>query len=200
MINVRKRHYGQQRDGRKYSDVVTGKATLPNLPPIGLKEQPPASKTSVVKPKPMFATLEINGVKSKSLIDTGSSDDFIGTHFATVNRLSVRNREAPVAIQQAIKGSKPKTNAITKVGIKFGEWTKNLEAHVAGLAGYDVIIGVPTLTDEGAVIDVAARTVYFRAWDFMLHCEIPEIPPTRPKRIGCLMFGKKAMDSLSKSQ
>jgi len=88
------------------------------------------------------------------LIDTGSSDHCIGAPFTTVNRLSVRNREIPVPIQQATKGCKPKTNATTKVAIKFGKWTKNLEAHVAGLAGYDAIIGVSTLTDGDAVIDV----------------------------------------------
>ena len=189
--NVRKPMSNQQRDGRKYSDVVTGKASLPDIPAIGLKEESSAPTNSVAKPKPMFATLEINGVKSKSLIDTGSSDDFIGTHFATVNRLSVKNRETPVTIQQAIKGSKPKTNATTTVGIKFGEWTKKLEAHVAGLAGYDAIIGVPTLTDGDAVIDVTARTVYFRAWDFTLHCEMPEEPLKPPKKNVRWMGGQK---------
>ena len=195
--------YHQKRDSRSYSNVVSGQSPppSPNIPAIGLKETSSTSESSAnPKPKPMFAKLPINGVESKSLIDTGSSDDFIGTHFATVNRLSVRNRETPVAIQQAIKGSKPKTNATTKVGIQFGEWTKNLEAHVAGLAGYDAIIGVPTLTDGDAVIDVAARTVYFRAWDFTVHCEIPEVPPKRPKKGGRWMGGKRAVNSLSKSQ
>lgn len=198
--DARKAHHDQQRDGRRYSDVVTGKATLPNLPPIGLKEELSASSQtqSTAKPKPMFATLEINGVKSKSLIDTGSSDDFIGTHFATVNRLSVRNREKPVTIQQAIKGSKPKINATTTVGVKFGEWTKKLEAHVAGLAGYDAIIGVPTLTDGDAVIDVAARTVYFRAWDFTLQCEVPDVPPKHPKRGIRWMGGQKRSVGMKK--
>jgi hypothetical protein len=135
--------YHQKRDSRSYSNVVSGQSPhpSPNIPAIGLKE-PATSSTSESsakpKPKPMFAKLSINGVTAKSLIDTGSSDDFIGTHFATINRLSVRNRETPVPIQQAIKGSKPKTNATTKGGIKFGEWTKKLEAHVAG---YDAIIG-----------------------------------------------------------
>ena len=204
-VKAKRNLYHKKRDSRSYSNVVSGQGPPPPPPPhipaIGLKETTPISDSSVKpKPPPMFAKLPINGVESKSLIDTGSSDDFIGTHFATVNRISVRNRETPVAIQQAIKGSKPKTNATAKVGIQFGEWTKNMEAHVAGLAGYDAIIGVPTLTDGDAVIDVAARTVYFRAWDFTVHCEIPEVPPKRPKKGGRWKGGKKAVDSFSKSQ
>ena len=196
--------YDQKRDNRTYSNVVTGKASLPTIPAIGLKETPTPNSVPV-RPKPMFATLTIDSVKSKALIDTGSSDDFIGTHFATINRLSVKNRETPVTIQQAIKGSKPKTNATTTVAVKFGEWTKKLEAHVAGLAGYDAIIGVPTLTDGDAVIDVLARTVYFRAWDFTLHCELPVVPPKPPKKSVRWMDGRKAkkkgkMDSWTKGK
>lgn len=187
--------YDQKRDERSYRDVVTGKATLgPTIPAIGLKETTATPETT--KPKPMFTTLEMNGVKAKILVDTGSSADFVGTHFATTNRLSVRNREQPVSIQQAIKGSKPKTNATTKVEIKFGEWTKVTEAHVAGLAGYDAIIGVPTLTDGGAIIDVPARKVYFKAWDFTVDCEVPDVPPKPPRKVGRWMGGKKGKDAM----
>jgi hypothetical protein len=129
----------------------------------------------------MSGTLEVNGVKAKVLIDSGSSNDFIGTHFATINRLSVKNREAPLPIQQEIKGSKPKTNAVTKKNVKFGEWNKELEAHIAGSAGYDVLIGVPTLTDGGAVIDVKGRKVHFRAWGYTMDCEVLKEAPKAPK-------------------
>jgi hypothetical protein len=78
-----------------------------------------------------------------------------------------------LSIQQAVKGSKPKTNAVTTVKAKFGEWVKTLKAHVAGLAGYDAIIGIPTLEDGGAVIDIRNRKVHFRAWNVTLDCTIP---------------------------
>ena len=110
-----------------------------------------------------------------------------------------------MTIQQAIKGSKLKTNATTcTVAVKFGEWTKKLEANVAGLAGYDAIIGVPMLTDGDAVIDVLAQTVHFRARDFgTLHCELPVVPPKPPKKSVRWMDGQKAkkkgkMDSWTK--
>jgi hypothetical protein len=104
------------------------------------------------KPPLMFTTIPINGVNSKTLINSRPSDDFVGTHFVNVNRLSMKKRESLVSIRQDVKGSKPKSNVATTLKVSFGEWNKPLTAHVAGLAGYDAIIGAPTLTDGDAVI------------------------------------------------
>ena len=48
---------------------------------------------------------------------------------------------------------------------------------MAGIAGYDVIIGILTLAAGGAVIDVKNRMVHFAEWDVTLHCKIPEPMP-----------------------
>lgn len=53
---------------------------------------------------------------------------------------------------------------------KFGEWVKPLRAHVAALAGYNAIIGVLTMTEGDAIIDVQRRKVHFRAWDVEIDC------------------------------
>jgi hypothetical protein len=134
-------------------------------------------ETTNTKPPPMLTTIPINGVPAKSLIDSGSSDDFMANHFVTTNRVSVQRHEKPLSIQQAVRGSKPKSNATAMVNMQFGEWTMRAKAYTAGLAGYDAIIGVPTLTAGGAVIDVKNRKVHFKEWDVTLDCEIPEALP-----------------------
>ena len=141
------------------------------------------------KPPPMFTTIPINGVPAKSLLDTGSSDDFVGNHFVTTNRVSVRRREKPLSIQQAVRGSKPKSNATATVDMQFGEWTRRRKAHIAGLAGYDAIIGVPTLTAGGAVIDTKNRKVHFKEWGVTLDCEILEVP--KPSKVNPRRKGKR---------
>ena len=133
------------------------------------------------KPPPMFTTIPINGVPAKSLLDTGSSDDFVGNHFVTTNRVFVQRHEKPLSIQQAVRGSKPKSNATATVDMQFGEWTRRRKAHIAGLAGYDAIIGVPTLTAGGAVIDTKNRKVHFKEWGVTLDCEILEVP--KPSKV-----------------
>ena len=85
-----------KRDGRSYSDVVSNKLqSKVYVPTIAIPEEPHASP----KPPPMMTTIVINGVPAKTLIDTGSSDDFVGTHFVTTNRVSVQKHENPLSIQ-----------------------------------------------------------------------------------------------------
>ena len=121
----------------------------------------------------------MNGVPAKTLIDFGFSDDFIGNRFVTVNKVSTKKRDVSLLIQQVVKGSKPKSNAIVVVNVKFGEWTKILNAHGAGLAGYDAIIRTSTLHDGDAIIGIR-RCI--SAWDVVFDCTIPEDPPKSPKK------------------
>ncbi|TMC16719.1 MAG: hypothetical protein E6J34_19695 [Chloroflexi bacterium] len=167
-------------DGRTYREALLGKPTVPNVPTIALSAKTTPKSALEQKPPPMFTTIIINGVPAKTLIDTGSSDDFIGNHFVTVNKIPVKKREQPLPIQQAVKGSKPKSNATALIKVEFGDWTKTLNAHAAGLAGYDAIIGAPTLHDGDAIISLRDRKVHFRAWGVSFDCTIPETPPETP--------------------
>lgn len=107
---------------------------------------------------------------------------FIGIHFVTINKLSIKKRDVSLPIQEAVKGSKSKSNAKATIKAKFGEWAKTLDAHATELAGYDAIVGTPTLHDGDAVIRICDRKMYFRAWDTLFHCTIPENPPKSPKK------------------
>jgi len=118
------------------------------------------------KPPPMYGYISINGVLSKTLFNTSRSDDFLGTHFVTTNKISMKRYKNPLPIQQAIQDSKPKCNAMAIVNMKFGEWTRKSPAYVARLAGYDVIISMPTMNDGDAVIYTKERKIHFRQWDF----------------------------------
>ena len=116
-IRLPKPTINSKKDGRSYCEVVSGvrksESPSPNIPTIVVV--PESANTENKKPPPMSAMIPINGVQSKCLIDTGSSDDFLANHFTTVNRVSVCKRETPLSIQQAVKGSKPKTNAVASV-------------------------------------------------------------------------------------
>ena len=49
--------------------------------------------------------------------------------------------------------------------------------HLAGLAGYDVILGMPTLCAGDAVISVRGRTIHFKEWGVTMECS-PHSGPT----------------------
>jgi hypothetical protein len=85
-------------DGRAWSSVVAG---TPRIPMIGIAPKPqvdPKKKGTVSVPgmQPMWGTLTVCGIKTKVLVDTGSSSDFGSTNMATVKRLSVRKNETPL--------------------------------------------------------------------------------------------------------
>ena len=93
-----------KRDGRSYSDVVLSKPRAKvTVPTIDVSDGEADDKSRT--PPPMFTTIPINGIPSKTLIDSGSSDDFIGTHFVTTNHISVKRHETPLSFQQAVRGS-----------------------------------------------------------------------------------------------
>src|SRR5438477_12947891 len=106
--------------------------------------------------------------------------NFLSTKSECMHHVSVKRSEVPLAIQQAIRGSKPKSNATAVVNVKMGDWTLKMKSYVAGLAGYDTIIGVPTLEAGRAIIDVRNRKVQLQEWDVTFDCTIPSEPPKRP--------------------
>ena len=66
--------------------------------------------------------------------------------------------------------------------MKMGDWTLKMKSYVAGLAGYDTIIGVPTLEAGGAIIDVRNQKVHFQEWDVTFDCMITSEPPNQVLR------------------
>jgi hypothetical protein len=146
----------------------------------------------------MYTNIAINGVLAKVLLDTGASDDFVATHFVTTNRLPVKRHDVPLAIQQAVRGSKPKSNGTSRLTVKFGTWTKTTTAHIAGLAGYDAILGMPILMDGAAIIDVKNRKVNFRQWGVTFKYTEPE-EPLKPPRLVLKWKPKTKNNSNSKS-
>ncbi len=112
----------------------------------------PSSSTSSALPRfeePFIAWIRINNVEACCLIDTGASGDFVSSHFAYTNHLKHRKLDSAIPIQEAVKGSKPKCNAVATATIRFGDWTRKTSMYVIHLAHHDAIIGLPTLMDAG---------------------------------------------------
>jgi hypothetical protein len=85
-----------KQDEHIYSDIVSNKLKV-NISTIAIESN--KTKDKPIKPLPIYIIILINSVPSKSLIDTGSSDDFIGTHFMTKNQDSVQRHDQPLLIQ-----------------------------------------------------------------------------------------------------
>ena len=96
----RRKAVNSKNDGRSYRDVLANTpkdkdaSTKVVVPTIAIQNvnQP---KT---KPPSMFTMIMINDIPAKVLIDSGASDHFLGTHFATTNCVLVKRSEVPLAI------------------------------------------------------------------------------------------------------
>jgi hypothetical protein len=156
----------------------SGKTNIPVIPMINIIN-------GDVRPPTMFEYIKINDVRSNTLFNTDGSYDCVGTHFTAThftatNKISTKPYEIPFSIRQAIQEPKAKHNATAVVDVKFGEWIRKSPAYVPRLAGYDAIIGIPTMTDGDAFTSVKERKIYFRQRDFIVECTVPEAPPKRP--------------------
>jgi Retrotransposon gag protein/Retroviral aspartyl protease/Zinc knuckle len=145
--------------------------------------------------EPLIARIRINGVEARCLVDTGASGDFVSSQFTYVNRLKHRKLKEPVPIQQAVKGSKPKCNAIATATLHIGDWSKKTPMYVIHLANYDAIIGLPTLMDCGAQFDLTNNTLQLRQYDVSLPLERSQPRPSpaqRPSRAASTRLRRQA--------
>ena len=181
------------KDARTYKEAAMGKSPSPALEapswsiekkvlPISTGDHRDHQTLATSLPRleePFIARISINNVPARCLIDTGASGDFVSTHFTFVNRLKHRKLDAAIPIQQAVKGSKPKCNAVASTTIQFGDWSKKTSMYVIHLANYDAIIGLPTLLDAGAKFDLASKTLRLHEYGVSLPLERFQ-PPVRP--------------------
>jgi hypothetical protein len=117
--------------------------------------------------EPFVVRIPVNGVMSTLLVDTGGSGGFLGTHYVHTHRTKHKRLNEPLPIQQAVKGSKPKCNAVATVNLKFGDHSEETEMFV----NYDGILGFPTLEKGRAVIDVDKMVLRLPAWDVEIPME-----------------------------
>jgi Zinc knuckle/Retroviral aspartyl protease len=114
-------NYKSERNGRSYSSVIAGNSVVPShnpprnvpgttVPTISVVPKGETSELSLKRSPPMYTNITIDGVLAQVLLDTGASDDFVATHFVTTNHLPVKRHDIPLAIQQAVRGSKLKSN------------------------------------------------------------------------------------------
>ena len=85
-----------------------------------------------------------------------------------MNCLKHRKLNLVIPIQQSVKGSKPKCNAIATVTLQFGDWSKKTSMYVIHLANYNAILGLPTLVEAGARFDLTSNTLHLQEYGLSL--------------------------------
>ena len=107
---------------------------------------------------------EVNGVAADILVDSGSSGNFISEKFVQSHKLEkVRGLS-----NQSVKipnGSSIPVSGVLQSKLSIGTYSEDIEMGIMKLPGFDIILGLPWLNSNSAVIRCADREIVLQSGD-----------------------------------
>jgi hypothetical protein len=101
--------------------------------------------------------IRINGCKALTMIDTGSTGNFVSPAFAAVTKLETFPLHQQLTLQLGCIGSRSKISHGANAPAVIGDLTTHVYVDVANIDRYDCILGIPFLREYGAVLDFSAN-------------------------------------------
>ena len=95
----------------------------------------------------------INGHKALTMLDTGSTSNFISPAFATVHRIRAFPLEQQLTLQLGCIGSRSHITHGAHAQMQIGAFNAQLYFDVANIDHYDCILGIPFLWQNAAIVD-----------------------------------------------
>jgi len=117
-------------------------------------------------------TMFINGKEAKVLFDTATiGASLISAAFVTTHGIPCTEMKEPTKIHMAMKGSLSESNKECTVDLAVGKLhTKGNKMLVGNLAKYDVLIGMPFLKQQGAIIECGGLAIDFPKLGIRINC------------------------------
>jgi len=94
-------------------------------------------------PRPVVATVQINGQPAQALLDSGSLGDFISTTLADQLILKQIVLDKPIILQLAVQGSRSKVNSRVGARLQYQSIDETCQFDVININSYDLILGMP---------------------------------------------------------
>jgi len=129
--------------------------------------------------------VDIGGHRALTLFDTGSTTDIASPEYSRVAGLDVFALMAPVPLQLGCVGSRSSINYGVTPHVAFGPVTGPWYFDVANIDRYDVILGMPFMTQAGVTLDLTAREIRVGSSVFpaLKVGEDPRMQRTRVKKL-----------------
>ena len=121
--------------------------------------------TSQARPRPQVRIPcitvegEVNGLKGKILLDSGSTINAISPSFAAVANITAFPLENPVGLQLGCVGSRSKINFGISTRLTLGAQEHDTYFDVVNLDHFDMVLGMPFLKQKGVTIEFAESMV-----------------------------------------
>ena len=109
----------------------------------------------------MMVYCQINGLKAKALVDSGSTINCVSPDFVRVAKVPTFILSEPVGLQLGCVGSRSRINFGARASVTLGSGESQEYFDVVNLDHYDVILGIPFLRTHGIVLDFGANTLRY---------------------------------------
>lgn len=121
----------------------------------------------------MTSTIRINGREARALFDTGTTGvNLISVNFVETHRLPTKRIDTPLKIMLAAKGSHTSSSATIDFQIEIAPGREvSLTAHITPIHRYDIILGMPFMSEHKAILDVSNSQVRFLKWNYTVSCK-----------------------------
>ncbi|KIJ58717.1 hypothetical protein HYDPIDRAFT_67080, partial [Hydnomerulius pinastri MD-312] len=97
-----------------------------------------------------------------TMVDTGSTTNFVSPTFTTIMKMPVYTLEQQIMLQLGCIGSRSKLSHGAHVSVCLGPIDARAYINIANIDRYDCILGVPFLREHGICIDFTIDTLRVR--------------------------------------
>ena len=107
----------------------------------------------------------INGHKALTMLDTGSTSNFVSLAFATVHRIHTFPLEQQLTLQLGCIGSRSRITHGAHAQMWIGAFDAQLYFDVANIDHYNCILGIPFLRQNATIVDFGRQVLHIGRGD-----------------------------------
>ena len=107
----------------------------------------------------------IDGHKALTMLDTGSTSNFVSPAFVTVHRIRAFPLEQQLTLQLGCVGSHSRITHGANAQMRIGAFDAQLYFDVANIDCYDCILGIPFLWQNAAIVNFGRQVLRIRRGD-----------------------------------
>ena len=130
----------------------------------------------------------IDGHKALTMLDTGSTSNFVSLAFAMVHRIHAFPLEQQLTLQLGCVGSRSRITHGANAQMQIGAFDAQLYFDIANIDQYDCILGIPFLWQNVVIVNFGWQVLRIERGDILM-IQDSETMTAHPTRMRCPVSG-----------